>query len=62
QQECVKIAHPRVDLMHPAIPSHEHRVKGIGNVRLVVGAKLLVQVEANQAPVEDDEGNQFYEF
>jgi hypothetical protein len=55
--------------MHPAIPSHEHRAKGIGNVRrLVVDAKLLLQAEVNQtsqanlAPVEDDEGNQFYEF
>jgi hypothetical protein len=48
--------------MHPAIPSHAHRVKGIGNVRLVVDAKLLLQAEANLALVEDDEGNQFYEF
>jgi hypothetical protein len=48
--------------MHPAIPSHEHRAKGIGNVRVVVDAKLLLQVEANLALFEDDEGNQFYEF
>jgi len=64
--------------MHRAIPSHELKAKEIGNLRrLVVDAQQLPQAEANQVnqagqvnpvsqvsqvQVEDDEGNQFYEF
>jgi hypothetical protein len=61
--------------MHHAIPSHELKAKGIGNLRrLVVDAQLLPQAEVNQVSqvnqasqvnqvrAADDEGNQFYEF
>ena len=64
--------------MHRAIPNHELKAKEIGNLRrLVVDAQQLPQAEANQVnqagqvnpvsqvsqvQVEDDEGNQFYEF
>ena len=61
--------------MHRAIPNHELKAKEIGNLRRLVGdAPQLPQAEANQVnqagqvnpvsqvQVEDDEGNQFYEF
>jgi|TARA_B110000196_G_scaffold206226_1_gene176706 hypothetical protein len=59
QQECVKEAHQHLKL-NRALPNLEHQATGIDNVR-----RRVVDAEANQAnppPVEDDEGNQFYEF